>query len=166
MAVRCAGTAPPDPLTGYIKRMDAFAERRAGPVAGQWWDGLDAATPGPVDMIADESPFPPIGEYGFLSDCETTALIAPGGNVEWLCLPRLDSPSVFGAMLDRSAGGFRLGPEGVNVPSARRYLPGTMVLETSWGTPTGWLVVRDGSTGWPGAASRTIRGAGTCSAAR
>ena len=40
-------------------------------------------------------------------------------------------------------GGFRLGPEGVTVPSARRYLPGTMVLETSWGTPTGWLVVRD-----------------------
>ena len=130
-------------LTGYIKRMDAFAERRGGNVAGQWWDGLDTATPGPVDMIADESPFPPIGEYGFLSDCETTALIAPSGNVEWMCLPRLDSPSVFGSMLDRSAGGFRLGPEGVAVPSARRYLPGTMVLETSWGTPTGWLVVRD-----------------------
>ena len=52
--------------TGYIKRMDAFAERRGGNMAGQWWDGLDAATPGPVDLIADESPFPPIGEYGFL----------------------------------------------------------------------------------------------------
>ncbi|MGP7999550.1 MAG: glycoside hydrolase family 15 protein [Streptosporangiaceae bacterium] len=123
--------------------MNAFAERHPGDVPGQWWDGLDAATPGPVDTSTDESPFPPIGEYGFLSDCETTALIAPSGNVEWLCLPRLDSPSVFGAILDRSAGGFRLGPEGVSVPSARRYLPGTMVLETSWGTPAGWLVVRD-----------------------
>ncbi len=91
----------------------------------------------------DDSPFPPIGEFGFLSDCETTALIAPSGNVEWLCLPRMDSPSVFGSILDRSAGGFRLGPEGINVPAARRYLPGTMVLETSWATPTGWLVVRD-----------------------
>jgi GH15 family glucan-1,4-alpha-glucosidase len=89
------------------------------------------------------SPFPPIAEYGFLSDCETGALVAPSGNVEWLCVPRFDSPSVFGAMLDRDAGGFRLGPADVLVPAARRYLPGTMVLETSWGTPTGWLIVRD-----------------------
>jgi GH15 family glucan-1,4-alpha-glucosidase len=89
------------------------------------------------------SAFPPIGDYGFLSDCEVTALIAPSGSVEWLCLPRLDSPSVFGAILDRDAGSFRLGPAGVKVPVDRRYLPGTMVLETSWGTPTGWLVVRD-----------------------
>ena len=68
----------------------------------------------------------------FLSDCETCALVAPSGNVEWLCLPRFDSPSVFGAILDRDAGMFRLGPDGVKVPAARRYLPGTMVLETSW----------------------------------
>ena len=89
------------------------------------------------------SPFPPIADYAFLSDCETSALVAPSGNVEWLCLPRMDSPSVFGAILDRHAGGFRLGPEEANVPSARRYLPGTMVLETSWATPTGWIIVRD-----------------------
>ena len=89
------------------------------------------------------SPFPPIAEYGFLSDCETVALVAPSGNVEWLCLPRVDSPSIFGAMLDRDAGSFRLGPSGVTVPNARRYLPGTMVLETSWGTGAGWIVVRD-----------------------
>ena len=89
------------------------------------------------------SPFPPIGDYGFLSDCETVALVAPSGNVEWLCLPRIDSPSVFGAMLDRDAGDFRVGPYDLNVPAARRYLPGTMVLETSWGTPSGWIIVRD-----------------------
>src|SRR5687768_9021416 len=89
------------------------------------------------------SPFPPIGEYGFLSDCETTALVAPSGNVEWLCLPRMDSPSVFGAILDRDAGAFRFGPSDIQVPAARRYLPGTMVLETSWGSPTGWIIVRD-----------------------
>jgi GH15 family glucan-1,4-alpha-glucosidase len=71
------------------------------------------------------------------------ALVAPSGNVEWLCLPRVDSPSVFGALLDRHAGGFRLGPADVMVPAARRYLPGTMILETSWGTPTGWIIVRD-----------------------
>jgi GH15 family glucan-1,4-alpha-glucosidase len=89
------------------------------------------------------SPFPPIAEYGFLSDCETCALVAPSGNVEWLCLPRFDSPSVFGAMLDRDAGMFRLGPADVQVPASRRYLPGTMVLETSWGTRGGWIIVRD-----------------------
>ena len=89
------------------------------------------------------SSFPPIGEYGFLSDCENQALVAPGGNVEWLCLPRLDSPSVFGAILDRDAGFFRFGPADRMIPAARRYLPGTMILETSWSTSTGWIVVRD-----------------------
>jgi GH15 family glucan-1,4-alpha-glucosidase len=92
---------------------------------------------------APASPFPPIADYAFLSDCETAALVAPSGSVEWLCLPRFDSPSVFGAILDRDAGIFRLGPDGVNVPSARRYLPGTMVLETSWGSRGGWIIVRD-----------------------
>jgi GH15 family glucan-1,4-alpha-glucosidase len=89
------------------------------------------------------SPFPPIAEYAFLSDGEVTALIAPSGNVEWLCLPRFDSPSVFGSILDRDAGGFRFGPSDVMVPAARRYVPGTMVVETSWGTPNGWIIVRD-----------------------
>jgi alpha,alpha-trehalase len=89
------------------------------------------------------SPYPPIADYGFLSDCEVCALVAPSGSVEWMCLPRMDGPSIFAAMLDRDAGSFRLGPADVTVPSGRRYLPGTMVLETTWGTPTGWAVVRD-----------------------
>jgi GH15 family glucan-1,4-alpha-glucosidase len=90
------------------------------------------------------SPFPPIADYAFLSDCEVAALVAPSGNVEWMCAPRFDSPSLFGAMLDRDAGGFRFGPGDVAVPAARRYLPGTNVLETSWGsTGGGWIIVRD-----------------------
>ncbi len=97
----------------------------------------------PPESLLGRSPFPPIADYAFLSDCESTALIAPSGNIEWLCLPRIDSPSVLGALLDRDAGGFRVGPADTHVPAARRYLPGTMVLETSWGTETGWLVVRD-----------------------
>ncbi len=96
-----------------------------------------------ADVPLGGSPFPPIAGYGFLSDCETVALVAPGGGIEWFCLPRVDSPSVFGAMLDRDAGTFRLGPTGVNVPASRRYLPGTMVLETSWWTGAGWIIVRD-----------------------
>jgi GH15 family glucan-1,4-alpha-glucosidase len=86
--------------------------------------------------------FPAIGDYAFLSDCHTGCLIAPDGSVEWLCLPRFDSPSVFGAVLDRDAGRFRIGPSDA-VPIGRRYLPGTNVLETDWSTPAGWLVVRD-----------------------
>ena len=97
----------------------------------------------PTTTGLSRSPFPAIADYGFLSDCETTALVAPDGSVEWMCLPRMDSPSVFGALLDRDAGWFRLGPTGVKVPAGRRYLPGTMVLETSWGTKGGWVVVRD-----------------------
>ena len=53
--------------------------------------------------------FPPIAEYGFLSDCENNCLVAPDGAVEWLCLPRPDAPSVFAAILDRTAGLFRFG---------------------------------------------------------
>ncbi len=87
--------------------------------------------------------FPPIADYGFLSDCEASCLIAPDGSVEWLCLPRPDSPSVFGSLLDRTAGLFRLGPSSTHVPHQRRYIPGTMVLETTWHTPTGWLLVQD-----------------------
>jgi GH15 family glucan-1,4-alpha-glucosidase len=89
------------------------------------------------------SAFPPIGDYAFLSDCETSALVAPSGNVEWMCLPRMDSPSVFGAILDRDAGTFRVAPADVSVPAGRRYIPGTMVLETSWETRMGWVIVRD-----------------------
>src|ERR687888_2102266 len=91
-----------------------------------------------ADAGAAASPFPPIADYGFLSDCEVAALVAPSGNVEWLCLPRMDSPSVFGSILDRDAGGFRLGPADVTVPAGRRYLPGTNVLETTWMTRMGW----------------------------
>ncbi|MGA8014307.1 MAG: glycoside hydrolase family 15 protein [Candidatus Dormiibacterota bacterium] len=100
-------------------------------------------SPSAQDAALQVSGFPPIADYGLLSDCETAALVAPSGAVEWLCLPRLDSASVFGAMLDRDAGRFRFGPAELLVPDARRYLPGTMVLETSWGTSTGWVIIRD-----------------------
>jgi GH15 family glucan-1,4-alpha-glucosidase len=89
------------------------------------------------------STFPPIADYAFLSNCEQSCLIAPNGAVEWLCLPRPDAPSVFGALLDRTAGSFRFGPTSTQVPQHRRYVPGTMVLETTWQTPTGWMIVQD-----------------------
>src|SRR5262245_65112649 len=95
---------------------------------------------------AAPSPFPPIADYAFLSNCHTGALLAPDGSVDWLCVPRFDSPSMFGTLLDRQAGAFRFAPFGINVPSSRLYEPGTNVLNTTWHTPTGWAIVRDALT--------------------
>ena len=89
------------------------------------------------------SPFPPIADYAFLSDCHTGALVAPDGTIDWLCVPRFDAPSVFGSLLDRQAGGFRFGPFGINVPTARSYEPGTNILLTTWKTTSGWAIVRE-----------------------
>ena len=97
-------------------------------------------------MTQEDSPFPPIADYGFLSDCHTGALLASDGAIEWLCMPHFDSPSVFASMLDRGAGRFRVGPYGLYVPAGRRYLPGTNVIETTWMTPQGWVRVLDALT--------------------
>ena len=105
-------------------------------------DGQTLETRGTLYDVG-ASAFPLIADYAFLSDCVTMALVAPSGDVEWMCLPRPDSPSVFGAILDRDAGTFRVGPADAVVPAARRYLPGTMVLETTWMSRAGWLIVRD-----------------------
>ncbi len=107
---------------------------------------MGGAPPGRAPPVVGDSPFPPIADYGFLSDCHTGALVASDGAVEWLCMPHFDSPSVFAAMLDRGAGRFRVGPYGVYVPAGRRYLPGTNVIETTWMTEQGWIRVIDALT--------------------
>jgi GH15 family glucan-1,4-alpha-glucosidase len=96
--------------------------------------------------VSPNSPFPPIADYGFLSDCHTGALVASDGSIEWMCLPYFDSPSIFGALLDRGAGSWRVGPYGVYVPAGRRYIPGTNIIETTWMTPQGWLRVVEALT--------------------
>jgi GH15 family glucan-1,4-alpha-glucosidase len=127
--------------------------------------GKDTADRGPETVsrpqsakqsAAAPSPFPPIADFAFLSDCHTGALVAPDGSIDWLCVPRFDSPSIFGSLLDRGAGSFRLAPFGINVPSARTYEPGTNTLLTSWRTPTGWAVVRDALTLGPRSGEDTV----------
>lgn len=88
----------------------------------------------------------PIGEYGLIGDTRTAALVSRDGSIDWLCLPRFDSPSVLASILDVQAGGhFQIAP--VNGFSASHsYLPETNVLETSFATETGRLVVRDAMT--------------------
>ena len=98
---------------------------------------------------AAPSPFPPIADYAFLSNCHTGALVAPDGAIDWLCVPRFDSPSVFGTLLDRQGGSFTFAPFGINVPTARIYEPGTNTLATTWHTPTGWVLIRDALTMGP-----------------
>jgi GH15 family glucan-1,4-alpha-glucosidase len=107
---------------------------------------IEVPSPTPSATWAQRSAFPAIGDYAFLSDCHTCALVAPGGAIEWMCLPHFDGESIFGALLDRAAGSFSIAPYGVTVPAGRRYIPGTNMLETTWMTPTGWAVVIDALT--------------------
>ena len=118
---------------------------QAPSLTAMWGDGSVAAPAG-SRATSLASPFPPIADYGFLSDCHTGALVASDGSIEWMCLPHFDSPSVFGAMLDRGAGSWRVGPYGIYVPAGRRYIPGTNLIETTWMTPQGWIRVVDGLT--------------------
>jgi hypothetical protein len=110
------------PATPEERRMTSTARR-------------DAREPAPAPKprsAAAPSPFTPIAAYAFLSNCHTGALVAPDGAIDWLCVPRFDAPSVFGTLLDRQAGSFRVGPFGINVPVSRVYEPGTNVLVTTW----------------------------------
>ncbi|HWT22823.1 MAG TPA: glycoside hydrolase family 15 protein [Solirubrobacteraceae bacterium] len=90
----------------------------------------------------DAPAFQPIGEYGLLADCNGSALVDRGGSIDWLCLPRYDSDAIFSRILDPAGGHWTLRPVGA-FTSERRYLPGTLVIETTFTTDTGSVRVRD-----------------------
>src|SRR5438874_9818263 len=92
----------------------------------------EARSTAPVEAFTST----PIADYGLLADCNTAALVGLDGSIDWLCLPRYDSPSVFARILDPDAGHWSIRPHG-SFTSERRYLPRTLVLETTFTTDTG-----------------------------
>src|SRR5215469_4276163 len=84
----------------------------------------------------------PIVDYALLSDCRSATLISRQGSFDWLCFPRFDGPSVFARLLDEQAGHWSINTVDTTEVS-RRYIEGTMVLETTFRTPTGSAVLVD-----------------------
>ncbi|MDQ4492290.1 glycoside hydrolase family 15 protein [Sinomonas sp. ASV486] len=79
-----------------------------------------------------------IEDYALLGDLQTAALVGRDGSIDWLCLPQFDSPSCFAALLGTpDHGRWRLAPEDAGECTSRRYLPDTLVLETTWETDDG-----------------------------
>jgi alpha,alpha-trehalase len=92
--------------------------------------------------VADARDFTPIAEYGLLADCNSAALVDRSGSIDWLCLPRYDSDAHFSRILDPDGGHWSLRPAGA-FTTARRYVPGTLVIETTFTTDTGTVRVCD-----------------------
>src|SRR3954453_13700648 len=85
-----------------------------------------------------------IEDYALVGDLQSAALISTAGAVDWLCVPRFDSPSCFAALLgDAQHGRWQIAPAGGAVATSRRYRPGTLVLETDFETDTGAVRIID-----------------------
>ncbi len=84
----------------------------------------------------------PIHDYAAIGDCRTAALVSRAGSIDWLCWPRFDSPSIFGAILDDAAGTWRIAPVAPYV-AERHYIDGTNVLQTRFTTEHGSVVLTD-----------------------
>ena len=85
----------------------------------------------------------PIAQHALLSDCGAAALVTSEGSVDWLCLPRFDSAPVLGRLLDDGAGHFGIAPVGAAHTTSRRYRPSSLVLETTWESPEGTVVLTE-----------------------
>ncbi len=87
--------------------------------------------------------YPPIGDYGFIADCHAAALVSKAGSIDWCCLPRFDSESCFGRLLDWHKGGYcQIVPSGI-YRTVRRYIQDSLVLETTFETRKGVIRLQD-----------------------
>jgi alpha,alpha-trehalase len=93
--------------------------------------------------------FTPIGDYGLLADCNSAALVARDGSIDWLCLPRYDSDAIFARILDPDGGHWSIRPAG-EFTVERRYVPGSLVVETTFTTSGGVVRLRDAMAFAPG----------------
>src|SRR4051812_40515154 len=84
----------------------------------------------------------PIADYGLLADSNSAALVSRDGSIDWLCLPRYDSDAIFARILGDDAGHWSIRPAG-DYTTERRYLPGTLVIETTFTTETGSVRLLD-----------------------
>jgi GH15 family glucan-1,4-alpha-glucosidase len=98
---------------------------------------------------------PSVSDYAFLSDSQSAAMVDRRGSIDWWSVPRFDSPSVFSRLLDPRAGHFSIQPA-VPFTSTRRYLPDTLVLETTFETDAGRVRLTDALVLQPGARSHDI----------
>src|SRR5918992_2192440 len=104
---------------------------------------MSIVTPHSAPQAAGESgASTPIADYGLMADCNSSALVDRAGSIDWLCLPRYDSDAIFARLLDPDAGHWSIRPAGT-FTSERRYVPGTLVIETTFTTDTGTVRLRD-----------------------
>lgn len=98
---------------------------------------------GVAALHAGSTGYAPISDYALIGDCRGAGLVSRDGSLDWLCLPRFDSPALFAALLDADAGGrFRIRPVGA-FRAERRYLPDTPIVETTFHCPGGTVILRD-----------------------
>src|SRR3954466_15319661 len=107
------------------------------------------ATQPAAEAIGERGAFTPIGEYGLLADCNSAALVDRDGAIDWLCLPRYASDAIFARILDPNGGHWSIRPAG-EYAVERRYVPGTLVIETTFTTAGGLVRVRDAMAFAPG----------------
>jgi GH15 family glucan-1,4-alpha-glucosidase len=103
---------------------------------------MSILTPHSAEAAAgDADAFTPIADYGLLADCNSSALVDRAGSIDWLCLPRYDSGAIFARLLDPDAGHWSIRPAGP-FTTERRYLPGTLMIETAFTTDAGTVRLR------------------------
>src|SRR5215211_2692827 len=101
-----------------------------------------ASTIAAVRESEEREDFHPIADYGLLADCNSAALLSRDGSIDWLCMPRYDSPGIFSRILDPAAGHWSVRPAGP-FEVERRYVPGTLAIETTFTTQAGTVRLLD-----------------------